>query len=337
MASFIENPSGPIAFVGGGGGTTVSPVTPAPAPFKPIVNDIKPWGPGSGSGSGSGSNPYNLPTQPSNPVNPVPWSFASDPSVQLALNMYQQALGNINAAYGINSQYGPAPYQADPWASANLSIEQVNALAALREQQARASAAQQIANANQDYNYQQGGLAHQLPITMLGISNALAAHGLGNSGDYNYQRGEAQWEYNNQVQGLANALQQSTSGANLSRDQAIAMAQMEASQNAAAQRMTATQQAAAEAQQMAAYNFAKDQAAQQAAYQKTTGTQSAQDALAQALLTAYQNAAKDPSLTLTSTGSSSIPPDILKLLGGSLGGTTSGPIIQGGPAPAVKA
>ncbi len=56
--------------------------------------------------------------------------------------------------------------------------------------------------AQQQDQAQKDQATHQLPITLLGIVNGLAAHGVGNSGDATYLPGEAKYAYDNVLQGL---------------------------------------------------------------------------------------------------------------------------------------
>jgi hypothetical protein len=74
---------------------------------------------------------------------------------------------------------------------------------------------------------------HQLPITLLGIVNGLAAHGVGNSGDATYLPGEAKYGYDTQMQGLAMDLAAKQAQITIAQKDAAAAASANAAQASA--------------------------------------------------------------------------------------------------------
>jgi hypothetical protein len=87
--------------------------------------------------------------------------------------------------------------------------------------------------AQQQDQAQKDAATHQLPITLLGIVNGLAAHGVGNSGDATYLPGEAKYGYDTTLQGLAMDLAAKQAQITIAQKDAAAAASANAGQASA--------------------------------------------------------------------------------------------------------
>ncbi len=186
------------------------PTVPGGIPTAaPVAAPVDPAASGGGGGGGSSKPPgIRLPT-----AVPSSYTLANDPNWIIAQNWANQqnqfAQQNLNLA-GKNPTGGYVSQAGVQ--SAQLAYQ----LAQQQDQAAKDQA------------------THQLPITLLGIVNGLAAHGVGNSGDATYLPGEAKYAYDTQLQGLAMDLAAKQAQIQIAQKDAAAAASANSSAGSAA-------------------------------------------------------------------------------------------------------